>query len=116
MIDSVVVSFGFTLLVAGLVFVIRLFQPDFEIPDGSGVFYGIALVVWSFFYLWISYAVFGKTIGKMIVGVRVVSADGHAVLKGRQPFIRVLDLSDQLPHLRAGVARCGLQPAPPGVA
>ncbi|HEY6635045.1 MAG TPA: RDD family protein [Acidimicrobiia bacterium] len=90
MIDSVVVSFGFTLLVAGLVFVVRLFQPDFEIPDGSGVFYGIALVVWSFFYLWISYAVFGKTIGKMIVGVRVVSADGHAVLKGRQPFIRVL--------------------------
>lgn len=90
MLDSAVVSFGFTLLVAGLVFVIRLFEPDFEIPDGSGVFYGIALVVWSFLYLWISYAVFGKTIGKMFVGVRVVSSDGHAVLKGRQPLIRVL--------------------------
>jgi len=90
MFDSAVVSFGFTLLVAGLVFVIRLFEPAFEIPDGSGVFYGIALVVWSFLYLWISYAVFGKTIGKMFVGVRVVSSDGHAVLKGRQPLIRVL--------------------------
>ena len=90
MLDSVVVSFGFTLLAAGVVFVIRLFDPDFEIPTNSGVFYAIALFLWAFFYLWVSYAVFGKTIGKTILGVRVVSADGNAVLKGRQPFIRVL--------------------------
>jgi uncharacterized RDD family membrane protein YckC len=88
--DSMVVSFGFTLVVAAIVFLIRLFEPSFEIPEGSGLFYGIALGVTSFFYLWISYAVFGKTIGKMFVGVRVVSSDGSIVLKGRQPLIRVL--------------------------
>lgn len=90
MLDSVVVSFGFTLLVAGLVFVIRLFAPEYEIPEGSGWFYGVSLVLWSFLYLWISYTVFGKTIGKMIFGLRVVSSDGHAVLRARQTFVRVL--------------------------
>lgn len=90
MLDSAVVSFGFTLLVAGLVFVIRLFAPEYEIPDGSGWLYGISLVVWSFLYLWVSYTVFGKTLGKMIFGVRLVSSDGHAVLRARQTFIRVL--------------------------
>jgi uncharacterized RDD family membrane protein YckC len=90
LLDSTIVTLGFTLFVAGLVFVIRLFQPGFEIPGTSGALYGISLFVFSFLYLWISYTVFGKTIGKMVVGVRVVSSDGHIVLKGRQPFLRVL--------------------------
>lgn len=89
-VDSAVVTFGFTLLVAGAVFVIRLFDPEFAVPAESGIIYVASLVVWAFFYLWISYAVFGKTIGKMILGVRVVSSDGQIVLKGRQPFLRVL--------------------------
>lgn len=88
--DGVVVSFGFTLLVAGLVFVIRLFAPEFEMPDGSGWAYGVSLVVWSFLYLWVSYTVFGKTIGKMVFGIRVVSSDGHAMLRARQTLARVL--------------------------
>ena len=89
-VDSVVVTFGFTLLVAGVVFVIRLFAPEFAIPAESGIIYSATLVVWAFSYLWFSYAVFGKTIGKMILGVRVVSSDGKIVLKGRQSFLRVL--------------------------
>lgn len=88
--DSVVASFGFTLLVAGTVFVIRLFSPGYEMPPGSGVFYGISLSVWTVLYLWISYTVFGKTVGKMLFGLRVVSSDGHVVLRARQTFIRVL--------------------------
>jgi uncharacterized RDD family membrane protein YckC len=90
MVDSVVVTFGFTLLVAGVVFVIRLFIPDFEIPQSSGLIYGITLVVWAFLYLWIGYTVFGKTLGKAFLGLRLVSSDGHAVLRARQTLIRVL--------------------------
>ena len=90
LVDGVVATFGFTLLVAGVVFVVRLFAPDFEMPQSTGIVYGVSLVVWCFFYLWASLAVFGKTIGKMILGVRVVSADGKIVLTGRQPLIRVL--------------------------
>lgn len=89
-IDSAVVTFGFTLLVAGVVFVIGLIGPEFQIPQTSGLIYGISLLVFAFLYLWLSYAVFGKTIGKTVVGLRVVSADGHAALAGRQPFIRVI--------------------------
>lgn len=90
MIDVSIVTFGFTLLVAGSVFLIRLFAPEFDLPEGSGIFYGVGLYLWSFCYLWVSYAVFGKTLGKMTVGVRVVSSDGHIVLKGRQPLLRVV--------------------------
>ncbi|MGD2061183.1 MAG: RDD family protein [Acidimicrobiia bacterium] len=90
MLDSVIITFGFTLFVAGLVFLIRLFSPEFDIPESSGIWYGISLTVFAFLYLWLSYTVFGKTIGKTILGVRVVSADGHVVLRARQTFIRVL--------------------------
>lgn len=90
MLDSVIITFGFTLFVAGLVFLIRLFSPEYEIPESGGIWYGISLTVFAFLYLWLSYTVFGKTIGKMILGVRVVSADGHVVLKARQTFIRVI--------------------------
>lgn len=89
-VDTFVITFGFTLIVAGSVFVIRLFSPEFEIPAQSGLIYSIALLIWAFFYLWVSYAVFGKTIGKTILGVRVVSSDGQVGLSGRQPFLRVL--------------------------
>lgn len=90
MLDSVIITFGFTLFVAGLVFLIRLFSPEYEIPASGGIWYGISLAVFAFLYLWLSYTVFGKTIGKMILGVRVVSADGHVVLKARQTFVRVI--------------------------
>lgn len=89
-VDSVVATLSFTLLTAGVVFVIRLFAPEYEIPEGSGLLYGILLGVWLFLYLWISYTVFGKTIGKLMFGVRVVSSDGDIVLRGGQTLIRVL--------------------------
>jgi uncharacterized RDD family membrane protein YckC len=90
LIDSAVVSFGFTLIVAGLVFVIGLFIDDFTLPANRGVYYAIGLGVFAFLYLWVSYAVFGKTIGKAILGLRVVSADGQVAMKGGQTAIRVL--------------------------
>ena len=89
-IDGAVVSFGFTLLVAALVFVVGLVAPGFTMPRTSGLVYGTALLVFTFVYLWMSYVVFGKTIGKTILGLRVVSADGHASMAPRQPLIRVL--------------------------
>jgi uncharacterized RDD family membrane protein YckC len=90
LVDSFVVTFGFTLIVAGIVFFIRLFSPDFTVPANPGLLYGVSLVAWAFFYLWFSLAVFGKTIGKMLLGVRVVSSDGEIVLKGGKPLVRVL--------------------------
>ena len=89
-IDSLVITFGLTLLVAGVEFMIGLFAPDYEFPANRGLVFAVSLMAWGFFYLWVSIAVFGKTVGKMILGVRVVRADGDIVLHGREPLIRVL--------------------------
>ncbi len=89
-IDGAVVSFGLTLAVAGVVFVVGLVAPGFSLPDTSALAYGVALLMVSALYLWMSYAVFGKTIGKAILGLRVVSADGRVAMAPRQPLIRVL--------------------------
>lgn len=104
--DSIIATFAFTLIVAGLVFVIQLFAPRFELPETTGLWYGIFLVIWLFLYLWISYTVFGKTIGKAILGARVVSSDGDVVLRGGQTFIRVI--SYPLSFILFGVGLLGV--------
>jgi uncharacterized RDD family membrane protein YckC len=87
--DSVIVGTGFTLILAGIYFIAGLVAPSFEPPVNAGAWAGVTLFLWAFLYLWVSLAVFGKTIGKMVMGVRVVGADGAVVLQGRQSFVRV---------------------------
>lgn len=50
----------------------------------------MALGFWAFVYLWFSIAVFGKTFGKAILGVRVVGSDGTITLGASQAFVRTL--------------------------
>lgn len=90
LIDMTVVTLGLTLLVAGVVFVVGLFVSDFELPATSGLFYGIVLVTWGFLYFWLGWAVFGKTVGMAVLGLRVISDDGDPNLSGRQPFVRTI--------------------------
>lgn len=106
LIDGAVVSSGLTLIVAGIVFVVGLVAPGFGLPETSALGYGIALLVVSAIYLWMSYAVFGKTIGKAILGLRVVSADGRVAMAPRQPLIRVLTYP--LSFLVAGLGLLGV--------
>lgn len=91
LVDSLVVTLGFTLIVGGFTFLIQLFiSSDFQLPEARGIVYGTSLAVWAFLYLWSSLAIWGKTIGKALLGVRVVRADGSLALQGRKPLIRVL--------------------------
>lgn len=90
MVDFFVVTFGLTAIFAGGQFLIGLFLPDFAFPTNQGFIYAGVLAGWAFIYLWTSWAVFGKSVGMMMLGVRVVSSDGSLVLRGRQPLIRVL--------------------------
>lgn len=90
-VDSFLVTVGFTLIIAGLQLLIGLFiEGDYEFPVAQGVWYGVALALWAFVYLWFSLAVFGKTFGKAILGVQVVGADGTITLRGGQAFVRTL--------------------------
>jgi len=91
LVDAVVVAFGFTLIMAGLAFLIGLFvEGDYEFPANQGLWFSAALVVWAFIYLWFSLAVFGKTFGKAVLGVRVVGSDGTITLRAGQAFVRAL--------------------------
>ncbi len=90
LIDSLIVTTGFTLIVAGFSYLVELVTAREIQAEGRGLWYVIGFVTWAFFYLWISVAVLGKTPGKTIMGVRVVSADGSIELRGAQAFLRAL--------------------------
>jgi uncharacterized RDD family membrane protein YckC len=55
--------------------------------DGLG--WSIALGVWSFLYFWLGYVVAGRTVGKALVGLRVVSTTG-APIGPQRALVRVL--------------------------
>lgn len=89
LLDNLIVTFGFTLIVAGASYLVELVTAR-EVDTGEGLWYVVGFVLWAFLYLWLSVAVFGKTLGKTVMGVRVVGADGSISLQGRQAFVRAI--------------------------
>lgn len=89
LLDTVIVTTGFTLITAGIVFLGGLVGIEVDLT-GRGFWFLAAYVSWAFVYLWVSFAVFGKTLGKTVLGVRVVGADGTVALRGGQAFLRAL--------------------------
>lgn len=88
--DAFAVTVAFTLISAGFVFVVQLVAPDFELPDNRGLLYGVVFVGWAFLYMWFGLAIFGKTIGKWVLGLRVVTSAGSPALPAKSPFLRTL--------------------------
>lgn len=88
--DSFIVATLYTLIIAGLVFVVQFISPDVDLPQNRGIVYGVGFLAWSFTYMWFGLAVFGKTIGKWVLGLRVVGADGTPALNGMSAFLRTL--------------------------
>ncbi len=89
LLDSFVVTAGFTAIVAAVVFTLSFFVDD-GMTREQGIFYLSGFVIWAFLYQWVSYAVFGKTIGKMVLGLRVTAISGDLTLRGKTALIRVL--------------------------
>lgn len=90
LLDSLAVTFTFTLMAGGVTLLVSLFVPNLTIPTAAGVAYVVALVLWALTYLFLSVAIFGKTIGKFVLGLRVVSSEGSPMLTGRQASIRAI--------------------------
>lgn len=90
LLDSLIVTTGFTVIVAGVSFLIELVASRQIQVGGRGVWFVLGFVLWVFLYLWLSIAVFGKTLGKTVMGVRVVRSDGSIALHSRQAVIRAL--------------------------
>ncbi|MDJ0663319.1 MAG: RDD family protein [Acidimicrobiia bacterium] len=88
------------LAVAGLLFVIGLVALDYvlqtiagvdAVTDNPEVWSATAASVWLFLYWWVSIAVAGKTIGKAVLGLRVVSREGE-ILSSFRSALRAISL------------------------
>lgn len=90
MLDVFVVTTGFTVIVSVGNFLVDLLSGgSFTIPD-TGLWYAIGLGVWAFLYMWLALTVFGKTIGKTVLGLRVVGSDGTVALHSNRALVRTL--------------------------
>jgi uncharacterized RDD family membrane protein YckC len=81
----------FTLAAAALAFVATLFGLELEAAAVPRVVSAAIYAGWAFLYWWVGLALLGKTLGKGLVGLRVVSHDGHP-LTARRALARTLSL------------------------
>jgi uncharacterized RDD family membrane protein YckC len=88
--DVAIITTSYTLGVAGLAFLSGIFFGS-SLTDlsGRGPLALGALALWAFAYSFGSHAIAGRTLGKGIVGIRVVGADGSP-LTVRQAFVRTI--------------------------
>jgi len=83
-IDMFVAVTAFGLLATSVVGTINLaLGAALEWDWRAGVFGITVFSVWMFLYLWVGTAISGRTLGKGIVGIKVVCADGNPISPGR---------------------------------
>lgn len=81
LIDSLTVSGLFGLGVSLISYLLTLFTGRTLGPSGggTGALWLAGFLSWWFLYLWLSIATSGRTVGKGLVGLRVVAVDGTAL-------------------------------------
>ncbi len=89
--DAAAVVFSFTLGVAGLDYLARVFLGFNISTDGGSPLAIAALALWAWSYTFGSLAVAGRSLGMGVVGIRVVSREG-GTLTVREAFERTLVL------------------------
>jgi uncharacterized RDD family membrane protein YckC len=83
-IDAFLVSALFSVVTAGLFWLIQLFTgEDYDPTDAGSVAGGIVFLVWIFLYFWAPMAAWGRTLGMAIMGLELVRRDGDRVGAGR---------------------------------
>lgn len=99
LVDTAVVSVSFGLLSALAVFLVELFSGRSYQPSGHGWIWMASYGTFFFLYWWIGLSVTGRSIGKALFGLRVVSMDGTPISPGRSalrvivyPFSFILGL------------------------
>lgn len=84
LVDSFLVSTLFGAFVWMLGGLLDLFlADDVNFHEGAGWGWGLAFLGWWFVYLWFSIELAGRTVGKGLIGLRVVSATGGPLGPGR---------------------------------
>lgn len=93
LIDWLVIVVSYSLILGGLSFLLSVFfgwQMGLTDSDNS-LYWLLGIVVWSFVYLVVGLTVSGRTVGKAVVGLKVVCRDG-APLTPARAVLRVLAL------------------------
>jgi uncharacterized RDD family membrane protein YckC len=88
-IDLFVSTGVFTLVLAGISYVVQIVTGKQVSWDRQDVAVVLLYVAWEFFYFGYSWAVSGRTLGMAVLGIRVVRADG-AVAEPRRGVVRSL--------------------------
>lgn len=81
--DAFVISSTFTLLIAGVSYLIDvLFGTSIDLTESHSWIVGAAFVLYWFCYFWISQALTGRTVSQALVGLKVVRNDGQPLSPG----------------------------------
>jgi uncharacterized RDD family membrane protein YckC len=80
----------FTLGIAGLNLLLQAFFGT-SVDEGHSVWATVSLVVWAFFYVVVGLVISGRSVGKGVIGLMVVRADGATLTPGRA-LVRTLAL------------------------
>ncbi len=90
LIDSTVVATLFSVVIFLGSTLIELFTSrTVSSSDGNPLLWGAAYMIWWFLYLWVNLMISGRTLGKAIVGIKVISTTGGE-LSARACAVRVL--------------------------
>ena len=91
-VDSFTIVVLYGVIVGIIAFTVKLVTGyDVNTENTENGWWLLGYIIWAFLYLWISSAITGRTVGKWLVGLRIVGRDGSP-LRGRAAFIRVLTL------------------------
>ena len=88
-VDAGVVVASYTIGLAGVRLLYDVFGSTPPVELERGVLAVVAFTLWSFLYVFVSLAISGQTVGKSIVGLRVVEASG-ATLRVRAALLRTV--------------------------
>lgn len=104
-VDISVAGFLFVVGSAALDYILTAIIGIDGISDDAGPWRAAAAAVWFFVYWWASVAIAGKTIGKALLGLRVLSRDGD-VLSASRAALRALSLP--LSYALVGIGFLGI--------
>lgn len=92
LVDWFFLTFVYGLFAASLSFILnRFFDLDTDFGGKQGIWWFVGLGVWMYLYSFVSLALTGRTLGKGLLGLRVVERDGDPLL-ARSALIRSLVL------------------------
>lgn len=87
--DAAIITVLYGVLVAAGVYVLELISGDAIDTDEQGVVWLSGFALWAFAYMFAGLAIAGRTLGKLLVGLKVVRRDGTP-LRPRAAFVRTL--------------------------